>query len=47
MLLMAVGFGLESVGVYYSFSGALLCASALLIVAFRKVLKNKEASFST
>lgn len=42
MLFMAETLGMEIVGVYYSFSGALLVASALLIVAFRRAIRAKE-----
>lgn len=42
MLFMAVTLRMESVGTFYSFSGALLAASLLLIVAFRRVLRSKE-----
>jgi len=38
LLLLAKGFGLESVGVYYSFSGALLVAAILLYRAFKNTL---------
>ena len=41
LLLMAVTFGMETVGVYYSFSGALFVASVLLVIAFRRTLKGK------
>lgn len=42
LLFMAVTMKMESVGVYYSFSGALLVASVLLIITFKRVLKSKE-----
>lgn len=42
MLLLAVTLKMETVGVYYSFSGALLSAAVLLIVAFRRTLRRKE-----
>lgn len=42
LFLMAEGLRLETVGIYYSFSGALLTASVLLIVAFRRVMRSKE-----
>lgn len=42
MIFMAVGMKMESVGVYYSFSGALLVASVLLIIAFKRVMRAKE-----
>ena len=43
LLFMAVTLKLESTGVYYSFSGALLVASVLLFIVFRRVLNRKEA----
>lgn len=42
MLFMAVSLDMETVGVYYSFSGALLTASLLLIWAYRRVLLRME-----
>lgn len=42
LLFMAVTLDMATVGVYYSFSGALLTASVLLIVTFRRVLRGKE-----
>ena len=42
LLFMAVTMKMETVGVYYSFSGALLTASVLLIIVFRRVLRGKE-----
>lgn len=42
MLLLASFFGLEIVGVYYSFSVALLVATVLLVVIFRRVVRSKE-----
>ncbi len=42
MLLLAVTFKMETVGVYYSFSGALLTASVLLILVYRRVLRRME-----
>lgn len=45
LLFMAVSLGMETVGVYYSFSGALLCAATLLFLTFRKVLRAKEEFF--
>lgn len=38
LLFMSETLGMETVGVYYSFSGALLCAAVLLMVTFRKVI---------
>lgn len=46
MLFMAVTLGMETMGVYYSFSGALLTATVLLIVVFRSVLRKKERLWS-
>lgn len=42
MLFMAVTLDMETMGVYYSFSGALLTASVLLIWAYRRVLRRME-----
>ena len=42
MLFMAITLGMESVGVYYSFSGALLTAAVLCIVMFRKVIRQMQ-----
>lgn len=42
MLFMAVSLDMETVGVYYSFSGALLTASVLLVLAYRRVLRHME-----
>lgn len=42
LLFLAVTLGFETVGVYYSFSGALLVATVLLVMAFRRVVKGKE-----
>nr|QIM10866.1 MATE family efflux transporter [uncultured Muribaculaceae bacterium] len=39
---MAVTLGLQTVGVYYSFSGALTVTALLLIFVYRRVLKAKE-----
>lgn len=43
-LLLATTFGLKSIGVYYSFSGALFLAAVLLIWAFRRTLKRHRQS---
>ena len=40
LLLFAVVFGLETVGVYYSFSIALLCAAVLLVITFRRTVRR-------
>ena len=42
LLLLAVGFGLETVGVYYSFSIALLSASVLLVFTFKRAVNRLE-----
>ena len=45
LILFAVGFQLETVGVYYSFSVALLTAAILLVIVFNttvRKLENKE-----
>lgn len=42
LLFMAVTLDMATQGVYFSFSGALLTASVLLIVAFNRVLRQKE-----
>jgi MATE family multidrug resistance protein len=42
LLFMAKTLDMGTVGVYYSFSGALLVASVLLIWAFRRALRLKE-----
>ncbi len=47
MLLLAVGADMGNVGVYYSFSGALLSASFLLWRAFVRVCRRKEILWST
>ncbi len=44
MLFMAETLRMETSGVYYSFSGALLTATLLLIVTFRRVLRRKESA---
>lgn len=43
LLLLARGFGMETVGVYYSFSGALTAAAMLLVVTFRKTVNRLAA----
>ncbi len=47
LLTLAKGFGLGNLGVYYSFSGALLLASVLLHRAFEKAVARKESEFAT
>lgn len=42
LLFMAVTLKMETVGVYYSFSGALLVAALMLIIEFRKIVRKKE-----
>lgn len=44
LLLFAKGFGMETVGVYYSFSVALFTAAVLLAVTFRRTVKRLEFS---
>ena len=39
---LAIGFDMETVGVYYSFSGALLSAAILLVITFRKTLRRLQ-----
>ena len=43
LLFMALPAGMETVGVYYSFSGALLAAAVLLVVVFRKTVRRLES----
>lgn len=43
LLFMAETLGMETQGVYYSFSVALLTASVLLIAAFRRMLRKRTA----
>ena len=43
LFLFAVFFEMQTVGVYYSFSVALLVAAVLLVVTFRKTLKRLES----
>lgn len=42
LLLFAVTFGMETMGVYYSFSVALLSAAVLLVVTFRRAVRRLE-----
>lgn len=46
LLLFAVGFDLGNVGVYYSFSVALLCAALLLRYWFRRTLRRMQVKIS-
>lgn len=46
LMLMALGFGMETVGVYYSFSGALLTAAVLLVITFRRTVRRLSATRS-
>ena len=43
LLFFAKGFGMETVGVYYSFSVALLTAAVLLVTTFRKTVRGMES----
>lgn len=43
LLLLAKGFGMETIGVYYSFSAALFTAAFLLVMTFKKVVRRKES----
>lgn len=47
LLFMAKWAGLETVGVYYSFSGALTAAAVLLYVAYRRALQRLTGGIST
>lgn len=47
LLLLAVVLDLQTVGVYYSFSVALLTAAVLLVVTFRKTIYRMEATPQT
>lgn len=42
LFLLAKGFGLETLGVYYSFSVALLTAAVLLVTTFHRTLRGLE-----
>lgn len=44
LMLFAVAFNLETVGVYYSFSVALFTAAVLLVITFKKTLRRLENS---
>lgn len=44
LLLLSITFDMKSVGVYYSFSGALFLAAILLYSAFRRTLRRAETS---
>lgn len=43
LLLLSITFDLKSIGVYYSFSGALFVAAALLYISFRRTLRREES----
>jgi MATE family multidrug resistance protein len=43
LLLLSITFGMQSIGVYYSFSGALFLAAILLYKAFRRALRRSSA----
>lgn len=47
LLLLAKVIGMQSLGVYYSFSGALIVAFLLLRGAFIKTLRGKEREFAS
>lgn len=47
LLLLSITFDMKSVGVYYSFSGALFLAAILLYTAFRRTLRRAETTAST
>ncbi len=47
LLLFAKGFGFGNIGVYYSFSVALVVAAALLFAAFRKAVRTIEAELAS
>lgn len=47
LLLLAVSFSLETVGVYYSFSVALLTAAVLLVFTFRNTVRKLELESQT
>lgn len=46
LLLLAKGFEMQNLGVYYSFSGALIVASILLRTVFLSTLRRKEREFA-
>lgn len=43
LMWLAVGFNLQTIGVYYSFTVALGVAAVLLILTFRRTLREKES----
>ena len=47
LMLLAVVFNMETVGVYYSFSLALFTAAVLLVLTFRKTVKRLELGLQT
>lgn len=42
LFLFSLAFGMETVGVYYSFSAALFTAAVLLVITFRRTVKKME-----
>ena len=46
LLLLGNTLHLENVGVYLSFSAALITASVLLVAAFRKAVRKKSQEFA-
>lgn len=46
MMCLAVVADMGNVGVYYSFTGALLCAALLFRAAFRRAARRKESEFA-
>lgn len=46
-LMLAVGFGLQGAGVYYSFCVALVCAAVMLRRAFVRAVRRAEARFGS
>lgn len=47
LLLLAVVFNMQTVGVYYSFSVALLSTAILVVIVFRKTVNKMEAALET
>lgn len=47
LLLLAVVFDMQTVGVYYSFSVALLIAATLLVITFRRTVNKMEVALKT
>lgn len=46
LFLLSIGFDLKSEGVFYSFSGALLTAAILLLLAFRRAVRRRETAYN-